>query len=76
MTHLTHANGAPVVENLNIETAGARVSSDERQRLFDDTAGSLGGASEEVRQRHVRDCSMADPGYGAGVAAALKRLDS
>ncbi len=47
------------------------LSTDERQRLFENTARSVGGASDEVQQRHVANCSRADPAYGAGVAAAL-----
>jgi catalase len=44
---------------------------DERQRLFDNTARSLGDASQAVKDRHVAHCHRADPAYGAGVAAAL-----
>jgi catalase len=33
----------------------------------------VGGASREVQQRHIANCSKADPAYGAGVAAALER---
>ncbi|WP_425258814.1 catalase [Rubrivivax sp. RP6-9] len=44
---------------------------DERQRLFENTARSLWGASDAVRQRHIAHCHRADPAYGAGVAAAL-----
>jgi len=44
---------------------------DERQRLFDNTARSLGGASDEVQQRHIANCTRADPAYGEGVARAL-----
>jgi catalase len=47
---------------------------DEQQRLFDNTARSLGGASENVRQRHIANCTRADPAYGRGVAQALQRL--
>lgn len=48
---------------------------DERQRLFDNTARSMGDASLDVRQRHVARCHRADPAYGAGVAAALEAAD-
>jgi catalase len=47
---------------------------DAQQRLFENTARSLGGASEEVQQRHIDNCARADPAYGQGVARALKRL--
>jgi catalase len=46
--------------------------SEERQRLFENTAQSLGGANEEVRQRHIENCRRADAAYGAGVAEALE----
>ena len=47
---------------------------DEQQRLFDNTARSLGGASEPVQQRHIAHCTRADAAYGRGVAQALQRL--
>jgi catalase len=43
----------------------------QRQALFDNTARSIGGASLEVKRRHVANCTKADPAYGAGVARAL-----
>lgn len=49
------------------------LSSEARQRLFDNTARSLTGTTEAIKQRHVRNCSLADPEYGTGVAAALER---
>jgi catalase len=47
---------------------------DEQQRLFDNTARSLGGAGEQVQQRHIAHCTRADAAYGRGVAQALQRL--
>lgn len=44
---------------------------DEQQRLFENTARAMGPASNEVHQRHIANCSKADPAYGAGVAKAL-----
>jgi catalase len=49
------------------------LSPEERQRLFDNTARALTGATASVKERHVRNCSLADPQYGAGVAAAVAR---
>jgi catalase len=49
-------------------------SSREKQRLFENTPRSLGPASKEVRDRHVANCSMADPAYGEGVAKALEHF--
>jgi catalase len=44
---------------------------EKKQLLFENTARSLGGASEEIQLRHVNNCAKADPAYGAGVAKAL-----
>lgn len=43
----------------------------ERERLFANTARSMGDASIEVKQRHIAHCTRADAGYGHGVARAL-----
>jgi catalase len=43
----------------------------QQQVLFENTARQVGGASVEVQQRHVANCTRADPAYGAGVARAL-----
>ena len=51
-----------------------RLLTPEKQKLlFENTATSVGGASEEIQQRHIANCTKADPAYGAGVAAALER---
>lgn len=42
-----------------------------KQRLFENTARAISGASDEVKQRHITNCTSADPAYGAGVAAAI-----
>jgi catalase len=47
------------------------MSSEQQEALFNNTAGSLGGASIEVQQRHVANCTKADPDYGTGIAKAL-----
>lgn len=47
------------------------MSADKKQVLFDNTARSVGGASLEIQQRHIRHCYKADPAYGEGVAKAL-----
>jgi catalase len=46
----------------------------QQQLLFENTARSITGASEEVIERHIANCTRADSAYGAGVARAL-RLD-
>jgi Catalase-related immune-responsive len=44
---------------------------DEPRLLFENTARAMGDARIEVKQRHIANCSKADPAYGAGVAKAL-----
>ncbi|KQZ78915.1 MULTISPECIES: catalase [unclassified Pseudomonas] len=51
------------------------MSESEKQALFDNTARSLSGVSQEVQQRHIAHCTLADPFYGAGVSRALAELD-
>ena len=46
----------------------------QQQLLFDNTARALAGASDDVMGQHVFNCTMADPAYGKGIAAALLRL--
>jgi len=46
----------------------------QQQALFDNTARAIRGAAAEVIERHINNCSKADPAYGAGVAAAIERL--
>jgi catalase len=46
----------------------------QQQALFDNTARAVGGASKEIQERHIANCSKADPAYGAGVAKALGLL--
>ena len=46
----------------------------QQQVLFENTARNVGGASKPIQQRHIDNCTKADPAYGAGVAAALQRL--
>ena len=43
----------------------------QQQVLFDNTARGMGDAQEEIKRRHIGNCSKADPAYGAGVAKAL-----
>ena len=47
------------------------MSADEQRRLFENTARSIGGAPREIQERHIANCTQADPAYGAGVALAL-----
>ncbi|MDW5444475.1 catalase [Polaromonas sp. SM01] len=47
---------------------------EKQQLLFDNTARAVGGASKAIQERHIANCSKADPAYGAGVAKALAKL--
>ena len=47
---------------------------EKQQLLFDNTARAMGDAPDFIKQRHVDNCSKADSAYGAGVAAALRKL--
>jgi catalase len=46
----------------------------QRQALFDNTARAIGPAARHIQERHIVNCTKADPAYGAGVAEALGRL--
>lgn len=50
------------------------MTSKQQQVLFDNTARSVGGASEDIQQRHINHCTKADPAYGKGVADTLERM--
>ncbi|MGA2128805.1 MAG: catalase-related domain-containing protein, partial [Xanthobacteraceae bacterium] len=43
----------------------------QQQVLFENTARAMGDARLEIKQRHVANCTRADPAYGTGVAKAL-----
>lgn len=45
---------------------------EQQQVLYENTARAMGDAELFIKQRHVRNCSKADPAYGAGVAKALE----
>jgi len=46
------------------------MSAEEQQRLFENTARDMEGASKKVKIRHITNCYKADPAYGEGVAKA------
>jgi len=46
----------------------------QRQVLFDNTARAINGASQPVVERHIANCTQADPAYGKGVADAIAKL--
>jgi len=45
----------------------------QQQILFANTAANLAGVSTAIQDRHIANCTKADPAYGAGVAKALGR---
>jgi catalase len=47
------------------------MSAAQQKVLFENTARSMGDIPREIKLRHIRNCMMADPGYGKGVADAL-----
>ena len=49
-----------------------KMTAEQKQLLFDNTARAINGASQEVLQRHVANCRRADPAYDDSVARALK----
>ena len=51
-----------------------KMTPEQKQLLFDNTARAINGASQEVLERHVANCSKADPAYGEGVAKAIAAL--
>jgi catalase len=50
-------------------------SEPQKQRLFENTARAITGASEETIERHINNCTAADPAYGAGVRDAIEALN-
>jgi catalase len=48
-----------------------KMTAQQQQLLFENTARAMGDARIEVKQRHAANCFKADPAYGAGVATAL-----
>lgn len=47
------------------------MSQKQKKALFENTARNMGDAPIEIKIRHIRNCMMADPDYGKGVAKAL-----
>lgn len=47
------------------------MNEDQQKVLFENTARSMGDSELFIKQRHVRNCNMADGAYGRGVAMAL-----
>ncbi|CAN7498288.1 catalase [Pseudoxanthomonas sp. LjRoot143] len=47
------------------------LSPEARQRLFANTARSMAGVPDGIKQRHIQHCWRADAAYGEGVARAM-----
>ncbi len=47
------------------------LADDKKQLLFSNTAAEVGQAQKFIQVRHIRNCFLADPAYGEGVAKAL-----
>lgn len=45
---------------------------EQQQALFNNTAAAIKGASRQTIERHIDNCTKADPAYGAGVRAACE----
>jgi catalase len=51
-----------------------KMSDEQKQALFDNTARAMQGVPGEIKQRHIDNCTKADPAYGDGVAKAIATL--
>ena len=50
------------------------MSAEEQQRLFENTARAIDGASATSVEKHIFNCTQADPAYGEGVRKAIEAL--
>src|SRR6266850_2400230 len=48
-----------------------KMTAQQQRLLFENTARAMGDAKLQIKQRHVDNCTRADPAYGTGVAKAL-----
>ena len=53
-----------------------KMTPEQQQVLFANTARAISGASKETIERHIANCTKADPAYGAGVRAAIDALNA
>jgi catalase len=47
------------------------MTSEQQQVLFENTARSIAQAPQEIKLRHIVNCTKADKAYGEGVAEML-----
>lgn len=52
------------------------MSAQQQQVLFENTARAIDGASQATIERHIENCTKADPAYGAGVRKAIEALQA
>ena len=50
------------------------MSPEQQQVLFANTARAIDGASQATIERHIGNCTQADPAYGEGVRKAIDAL--
>jgi catalase len=50
------------------------MSPEQQQVLFENTARAIDGASQATIERHIANCTKADPAYGEGVRKAIEAL--
>ena len=53
-----------------------KMTAEQRQVLFENTARAIDGASEATIERHIANCTKADPAYGEGVRKAIEALQA
>lgn len=51
-----------------------KMTADQQQVLFENTARAIQGASQATVERHIDNCTRADPAYGEGVRKAIEAL--
>jgi catalase len=51
-----------------------KMTEEQRQVLFENTARAIDGASQATIERHIANCTKADPAYGEGVRKAIEAL--
>jgi catalase len=53
-----------------------KMTEEQRQVLFENTARAIDGASQATIERHIANCMKADPAYGEGVRKAIEALQA
>jgi catalase len=51
-----------------------KMNAAQRQALFDNTTRQIRASAKHIHERHITNCTKADPAYGAGIAQAIARL--